>query len=193
LISHSLALSIPGSATPTAATTPTGAHSLTTRLSTQTGIEGALAYLLDCHERATHEERYVSKRGGSATEKKAVLALCRECCVTHSALLLQGYFGPINIPTRSDDRCVCVCMVEIIIDIIYPYLFIALSHSLSLTHSHTCSKLPSYSSLLTPYLLHNWYGCRPLPSGYLADLVVHAHRDSEGLRGEDTPLSMVSY
>ena len=46
----------------------------------------------------------MSKRGGSATEKKAVLALCRECCVTHSALLLQGYFGPINIPTKNDDR-----------------------------------------------------------------------------------------
>ena len=96
----------PGSITPTAAT-PTGS-ALTTRLSTQTGVEGALAYLLDCHERATHEERYVSKRG-SASEKKAVLALCKECCVTHSALLLQGYFGPINVPAKSDNRCVCVC------------------------------------------------------------------------------------
>ena len=65
-----------------------------------------------------------------------------------------------------------------------------LYHTLSLSR---CSKLPSYSSLLTPYLLHNWYGCRSLPSGYLADLVIHAHRDSEGLKGEDTPLSMVSY
>ena len=95
-----------GSATPTAAT-PTGS-SLTARLSTQSGVEGALAYLLDCHERATHEERYVSKRG-SATEKKAVLALCKECCVTHSALLLQGYFGPINLPAKKD-RCVIACV-----------------------------------------------------------------------------------
>ena len=100
-------LVILGSATPTAAT-PTGS-ALTTRLSTQTGVEGALAYLLDCHERATHEERYMSKRG-SATERKAVLVLCKECCVTHSALLLQGYFGPINVPANSDDRCACVCV-----------------------------------------------------------------------------------
>ena len=39
-------------------------------------------------------------------EKKAVLAQCKECCVTHSALLLQGYFGPINVPAKNDDRYV---------------------------------------------------------------------------------------
>ena len=39
-------------------------------------------------------------------EKKTVLALCKECCITHSALLLQGYFGAVNVPAKSDDRCV---------------------------------------------------------------------------------------
>ena len=87
-----------GSATPTAAT-PTGS-SLASRLSTQTGVEGALAYLLDCHERATQEERYSSKRG-SGSERKAVLSLCKDCCITHSALLLQGYFGPANVTTKN--------------------------------------------------------------------------------------------
>lgn len=89
-----------GSATPTAAT-PTGS-SITPRLSTQTGAEGALAYLLDCHERATYEERYSSKRS-SASERKAVLSLCKECCVTHSSLLLQGYFGSTNPPAPASN------------------------------------------------------------------------------------------
>ena len=74
----------------------------------------------------------MSKRGGSATEKKAVLALCRECCVTHSALLLQGYFGPINVPTKNDDRYVCRCGLTIVVVSIFISSSITYSLSLSL-------------------------------------------------------------
>ena len=151
MLSFFRVFSIPGSATPTTATTPTG-PSLTTRLSTQTGVEGALAYLLDCHERATHEERFVSKRG-SATEKKAVLAQCKECCVTHSALLLQGYFGPINVPARNDDSYNFIVelynnvsdisdfqvyyLTHIIVCSFLLHMIFSLSLPLSLSHTHT--------------------------------------------------------
>ena len=66
------------------------------------GIAGGVAWLLDSYERALREEKYNSKKG-AGPERKAVLLLCKESCVSHSALILSEleYFDPSFTPNRD--------------------------------------------------------------------------------------------
>lgn len=63
------------------------------------GVVGGVAWLLDSYERASHEEKYKVRQ--AAPERKAVLGLCIENCVSHCALLLSEveYFDPNYTPS----------------------------------------------------------------------------------------------
>ena len=83
--------------------TPVGTPSLPSRYSKQTGAKGAVAYLLDSYERAALEERHIGKRGGPSSEHKPLLTVAKECCVSHTALLLMGYLDPpSNSPQQGE-------------------------------------------------------------------------------------------
>lgn len=89
------------SPTGSAGHTPASTPSLPPRYSPQVGgAKGAMAYLLDSYERATVEERHFSKRGGASSEHKSLLMVAKECCVSHTALLLMGY---MDTPTHPSD------------------------------------------------------------------------------------------
>lgn len=64
-----------------------------------------LAWLLDSYERAMIEDRHSSSKRGSigGRDKKVLLALCKECAVTHVALLLSELelFDPSYTPTKN--------------------------------------------------------------------------------------------
>lgn len=53
--------------------------------------------MLDSYERASQEEKYSSSsKRAAGPEKRAVIALCKENCVSHCALVLSEveYFDP---------------------------------------------------------------------------------------------------
>ena len=126
------------------------------------------------------------------------MCVCVCVCVCVRACVRACVPVPVCVSMVNMDECVQSCVYMTLYFQLSIFVHSSNAHTHTHTHTYThellypCSKLPAYSSLLTPYLLHNWYSCRTLPSGYMADLVIHAHRDSEGLQGEDTPLSIVS-
>ncbi len=73
------------------------------------------------------------------SERRAVLAVCRQCCITYSILLLTEYFDPPDIKKRT-------------------------------SHGPSC---------FMPFFLHQLYKTRPLPPGFMVDMVMHCHADSD--------------
>lgn len=95
---------------------------ITPRYTDQVRSEGIMAYLVDCYERAQREEKYGSKVRSissrsetglehepisyicllvvflQSSERKALLALCREECISYSAIMLMDYFDPPDTP-----------------------------------------------------------------------------------------------
>ena len=113
----------------TPSSSPSSPLSLTPRLTNQIAAEGMLSYLLDCFDRASHEERISAKvrralcvyvlavllieslftascnphspQKVSAIDRKAVLSAVRQSCVAFTALLLTDWLDPadVDLPT----------------------------------------------------------------------------------------------
>ncbi len=84
----------------TVGSTPKSKDAAPTRWEGQIGAPGMLAWLLDSYERTLVEDRHTAAKKSCGKQRREVLAMCRECIVSHVALLLSEVelFDPTYTP-----------------------------------------------------------------------------------------------
>ena len=67
----------------------------------QKGAPGILAWLLDSYDRSLAEDKLAAAKKSGGKQRRELLALCKECIVNHTALLLSelALFDPSYTPT----------------------------------------------------------------------------------------------
>jgi len=67
----------------------------------QKGAPGILAWLLDSYDISLAEDRLAAAKKSGGKQRRELLALCRECIVNHTALLISELplFDPSYTPT----------------------------------------------------------------------------------------------